>query len=602
MGIVTGSNRPAAHGGRHSVIATLRERAVVLLIASAVAIAIAFTIALPSPVAADYDSECQNPTQIYNAANMPASLNLVATDRVLFESGTFTGSVNNQGAVICVAAPATYNPSNLNGFSRLFVRGVANLPALAAASGAELDNEGTVTFLGSINTNGTADVINRPTGTIVVLTPGFALGPAAVVTNLGTIDIRGAVNLNGSTVSNDGLITAVGPLTMSGSLTNAGRLVVESTVTVNSNSTLANTCRLESSGLINNGTTSNAGVITLGSGALLINGGAAMSQTSTAIAVGGNFTNNGSVSGAGQYLFSGATTNQGTFAGTSAADPIVFYDTTQSSGQIFDTQTGPVTNTIRQVVTPPDSSVCSVTPPTPTTTTSTSTTTSTTTTTYHHVHHDHVHHDHTSTTSTTTTTTTSTTSTTTTSTTTTTEPPTTTTTHHHHRTASHLHQQQHDVDHHHGVVVVDGSVDHRAGRFTDDRAGGTASAGPATDVVRASDGRSIGRQWRHPAADGWTFARSIAGDRCAVDHHRNGAGVHGPPPSPRRRLTSVVREVARDEVGQAVDSSAFTELRRPPAPRAPSGRPARGTPVAPRRSAGGRRRRRCGTPRGRSDR
>ena len=141
------------------------------------------------------------------------------------------------------------------------MRGVANLPSLAAASGAELDNEGTVTFLGSINTNGTATVINRATGTIVVLTPGFALGPAAVVTNLGTIEIRGAVNLNGSTVTNQGLITAVGPLTMSGSLTNAGRLAVDSTVTVNSNSTLANTCRLESSGLINNGTTSNAGVI-----------------------------------------------------------------------------------------------------------------------------------------------------------------------------------------------------------------------------------------------------------------------------------------------------------------------------------------------------
>ena len=401
-----------------------------LLLAGAVAIAVAFTIAVPTAVVADYTSECQNPTQTYTAANMPTSLNLVSTDRVLFESGTFTGSVNSQGAVICVAAPAAYNPANINGASRLFVRGVANLPSLAAGSGAELDNEGTVTFLGSINTNGTATVINRATGTIVVLTPGFALGPAAVVTNLGTIEIRGAVNLNGSSVTNQGLITAVGPLTMSGSLTNAGRLAVSNTVTVNSNSTLANSCRLESTGLINNSTTSNAGVIALGSGALLNNGGAVLSQTSTAIAVGGNFTNNGSVSGAGQYLFTGTTITQGSFAGTSAADPIVFYDTTQSAGQIFDTQTGPVTNTIRRVVTPPDSSACSVTPPTPTTTTTSSTTTttsSTTTTTRDHDDHDVDHHnhvddhdhdvDHTTTTTTEPPTTT-----------TTTEPPTTTTT------------------------------------------------------------------------------------------------------------------------------------------------------------------------------
>ena len=350
-----------------------------LVLAGAVAVAVAFTFTAPTSVVADYSSECQNPTQTYTAANMPTSLNLVSTDRVLFESGTFTGSVNNQGAVICIAGPATYSPANINGTSRLFVRGVANLPSLAAGSGAELDNEGTVTFLGSVNTNGTATVINRATGTIVVETPGFALGPAAVVTNLGTIEIRGAVNLNGSSVANQGLITAVGPLTMSGSLTNAGRLAVANTVTVNSNSTLANSCRLEATGLINNSTTSNAGVIALGSGALLINGGAVLSQTSTAIAVGGNFTNNGSVSGAGQYLFTGTTITQGSFAGASAADPIVFYDTTQSAGQIFDTQSGPVTNTIRRVVTPPDSSACSVTPPTPTTTTTSSTTTTTTT-------------------------------------------------------------------------------------------------------------------------------------------------------------------------------------------------------------------------------
>ena len=113
------------------------------------------------------------------------------------------------------------------GSSPLFVRGVANLPGLAAASGAELDNEGTVTFLGSINTNGTATVINRATGTIVVLTPGFALGPAAVDHQPGNDRHPGA--LYGSTVTNQGLITAVGPLTMSGSLTNAGRLTVENT-------------------------------------------------------------------------------------------------------------------------------------------------------------------------------------------------------------------------------------------------------------------------------------------------------------------------------------------------------------------------------------
>ena len=95
---------------------------------------------------------------------MPSSLNLTSTDRVLFESGTFAGGVNSQGGTICVAGPANYNPANVNGFSRMFVRGTALMPAIAAGSGALLDNEGSVTFLEQVNVNGIATVINRATG------------------------------------------------------------------------------------------------------------------------------------------------------------------------------------------------------------------------------------------------------------------------------------------------------------------------------------------------------------------------------------------------------------------------------------------------------
>ena len=62
MASVTGS-RSAALRGRHSVIATLRAGAAVLVLAGAVAVAVAFTFTAPTSVVADYSSECQNPTQ-----------------------------------------------------------------------------------------------------------------------------------------------------------------------------------------------------------------------------------------------------------------------------------------------------------------------------------------------------------------------------------------------------------------------------------------------------------------------------------------------------------------------------------------------------------
>src|SRR6476620_1037910 len=142
------------------------------------------------PAQADFATDCANPTHTYPDANgMPTNLNLNSTDVILFASGTFTGSVSNNLGTICVANGAAFNPANINGTSRLFVRGTAVLPPLAAGNGAVLDNEGFVTFQGQPNTNGIADVINRAGATIVVNAPGLPLGPGVTVTNDGTITV-----------------------------------------------------------------------------------------------------------------------------------------------------------------------------------------------------------------------------------------------------------------------------------------------------------------------------------------------------------------------------------------------------------------------------
>lgn len=372
---------------------------------------------------ADFATDCANPTQTFPVGGvMPTNLNLTSSDVVLFASGTFTGSVNNSLGTICVAAGAAFNPSNINGTSRLFVRGTALMPPLAAGSGAVLDNEGFVTFEPQPNVNGVADIINRAGATIVVEGPGLALNATTTVTNDGTIDVAGGVNLNGSTVTNNGELSVGGPFDMTGSVTNNGHAVVNGLFTVDSGGTLTNACSLLANGLINDQTVNNNGVADLGGFALTNNGNAVYAQGDVAITTGGNFTNTGTVNGSGQYLFSGTTLTEGTVAGASAADPIVFFDSSPTGAQIFDTQLGTVTNTVRAPVTPPDAGACNTSPPTTTTTSSTTTTTtsSTTTTT--------TSSTTTTTTEPPTTTTSSTTSSTTTSTsTTTTEPPTTTT-------------------------------------------------------------------------------------------------------------------------------------------------------------------------------
>jgi hypothetical protein len=234
------------------------------------------------PASADFATDCASPTHTYPDVNgLPTNLNLNATDVILFASGTFTGSVNSNGATICVANGAAFNPANINGTARLFVRGTAVMPPLAAGNGAVLDNEGVVTFEGQPNTNGIADVINRAGATIVVNAPGLPLGAGVTVTNDGTITVSGGVNLNGSTVINNGQLSIGGSVNVVGMFTNNGHTDISGLLTMNSNSTLTNACSLQADGLIEDANATNNGVITLGASALTIEGSATYAQGPT---------------------------------------------------------------------------------------------------------------------------------------------------------------------------------------------------------------------------------------------------------------------------------------------------------------------------------
>ena len=269
---------------------------------------------------------------------MPADLNLLPTDVVLFASGTFTGGVNaNTGAVVCVDGPAAFNPSGINGFApacscaarrrcRPCGRRVRARPSTTRARSRSWP---------SPTSTGTASVVNRPGATIVVES-GLALPAGVTATNDGTIQVNGSVNFDGTLTTNGALIVD-GVFVLGGTVTNTADMTVTGQLTVNGPGALNNGCRLSSDGLINNGDVGNAGIVDLGTGGLLDNGGATITQSPTGVIQGGDFTNNGSVLGSGQYLFTGATRNQGTVTGD-PAQPIVFFDTSQTGTQIFDVE------------------------------------------------------------------------------------------------------------------------------------------------------------------------------------------------------------------------------------------------------------------------
>jgi hypothetical protein len=78
-----------------------RRRWLLLLPTAAAVAALAGVVALDRRAAADWDTACANPTVTYNETNPPPpQLKLTGADIVLFEFGTFTPAVNNQGRQI----------------------------------------------------------------------------------------------------------------------------------------------------------------------------------------------------------------------------------------------------------------------------------------------------------------------------------------------------------------------------------------------------------------------------------------------------------------------------------------------------------------------
>lgn len=328
------------------------------------AAAVAAAVLIPASVSfwgvdgagADYASDCTSPTETLTGGGAD-DLTTSSGEVLLLSSGDYTGGFNSlsSGSAICVADDASWTPSYANNPSgSIFVQGTLTLSGINTNTGFVLDNEGTVTVDGTINTNGSSELVNRDDGTwttssTLTLSNGSSFG------NAGTASFPSGVTLNSDTsLDNSGTVT-MGSLMNNGAVDNTGSFTVSGSVTANSGASITNDCRMNiDGGYSANGTTTNDGVLILGDA---VNNNGAWTQGTTGLTSGTDLNNDGSTVGYGQHRYTGYTKTQGQFVGNDADDPIVFDDTT-STGDIFDSASGTVANVVTgDVDVPSDSDV-----------------------------------------------------------------------------------------------------------------------------------------------------------------------------------------------------------------------------------------------------
>ena len=269
-----------------------------------------------------------------------ATISLNDGQSLLIQSGTFTGTINGlpADATIVVAEGAAFNPSNINNWSgELIVLGEATLTNTNLNNGASIQNEGSFTF------------VNSPNGNIDIL---FTNHTAGELTFENTFSINGA----GFDYINNGTINVGGTFEANnGSIVNNGVLEVAQQVTLNANSSfINNSVIVADSGLTNNGSDveNNGNIVLTGTSASFVNNGTGTLTSGPNARVSGvDFTNNATVTGGGEFVFSGNTINRGPFGGA-AGEVINFFDSSPTGMQIFDTEDTAPTNTTNNTATP----------------------------------------------------------------------------------------------------------------------------------------------------------------------------------------------------------------------------------------------------------
>ena len=305
-------------------------------------------------------SQCSCTTQ-YTIPAGNSSVNVFAGETYCFTTGTFTGNLNiYAGGKICISKFATFKPGNINNFAGTIENyGTLTInQSFSFSTGALIDNYGVFNLNSNLNFNGSATILNEWEGKFFI-NVDFNLNNNSTFTNLGTVISKGAGHNfstnNNSTVNNHGILRIQdGNFNPQGTLLNEGMIFAGKQININSGSTVTNNCRFVSDKGLNNNSSNftNNGLVwmagTNGNEAhLQNNGGSKIINGANAQVRGVRFTNGGTVNGNGEFYFTEQTKQQGTFIGTVPADPIRFFDLTQTGTKIMDIESPAPTNTFR---------------------------------------------------------------------------------------------------------------------------------------------------------------------------------------------------------------------------------------------------------------
>ncbi|HNG58898.1 MAG TPA: Ig-like domain-containing protein, partial [Cellvibrionaceae bacterium] len=269
----------------------------------------------------------------------------LAAGQSLCISGTFTGNINNlaAGATIYVPAGATFNPASIqNPAGSIINCGSASLPSITLNTGFNFSNHGTADFKSNINWNGKGTFFNDA-GAKINLRTTFQMKGNSTITNDGEILSSGDFSSEpGTSITNTGYIRLTGGnFNPDGTVVNSGFVQTDEFININPNSELINNCSFISQKGFNNNSpkTRNNGYIFVtgvGNNNDLVQNNKPFTQGPNAVVVGTRFFNNGAITGGGKYYFTGDTRNQAAFGEDGGG--INFYDTTRTSGKIFDSQ------------------------------------------------------------------------------------------------------------------------------------------------------------------------------------------------------------------------------------------------------------------------
>lgn len=246
----------------------------------------------------------------------------------------FAGTIENHGTF------------NINGYYSLAADaylnniGTVNFNSNGAIY-ASFDNSGYANFMASVEIDGL--ITNYKEMTFNKQANIYSKTYLTNDGNLRFLNVNSAINFQGPMLTNNGELTlsgSNGSLGLNSSVSqihNNGKIIASGVVSHNAvGAKIVNNCTIKSAKyIVGNGISENNGLIqtTDSNQSFQINGGPSyFINGEYGFVSGSDFVNSGIVSGYGKFYFTGNTQNSGSFKGSSATNPIQFYDTTLASG------------------------------------------------------------------------------------------------------------------------------------------------------------------------------------------------------------------------------------------------------------------------------